>query len=226
MLISVHLPKTAGTSFERGLRSHFRDRLHLDYAAKPLHRSRLQRRGQALLAALRHGLRGVPEAGSGCIHGHFLPLGYRWLRSDDPVNFVTWLRDPVERLASHYHHWRRVANPPPTDTLHVRMLAEDWSLEDFALRPELRNIYSEFLWGFPLERFAFVGISEHYADDLRDFGRRVLGSELPICEERRNPALPAGRYEIDASLRRRIAGFHGADQALYERALALRAARL
>ena len=224
MLISVHLPKTAGTSFERALRSHFGERLRLDYASKPLHQGPAARRLQAMGRALEHGLRGA-DAHTACIHGHFLPLAYRWLRSPDRRTFVTWLRDPVERLASHYQHWQRVDNPPATDVLHVRMLEENWSFEQFALAPQLRNIYSQFLWGFPLTAFTFVGISEHYAEDLAIFGRRILRSELPICEERRNPEAPQGPYDIDEALRRRIRSYHAADQALYERALALRERR-
>lgn len=225
MLISVHLPKTAGTSFEAALRSHFGERLRLDYEAKPLHQGRARRRLLAAQGAIGHGLRGLAEPGIACVHGHFLPLSYRWLRCAGPRVFVTWLRDPVERLASHYQHWRRVQEPPATDVLHVRMLEEDWSFERFALARELRNIYGEFLWGFPLASFTFVGISEHYAEDLDDFGRRFLGSALAYREERRNPAADAGGYAIDAALRRRIEKFHAADLRLYRKALALRTAR-
>jgi hypothetical protein len=225
LLISVHLPKTAGTSFEGALRSHFGEGLRLDYGAKPLHQSRARRRLQAIEGAIGHGRHGLGESGIACVHGHFLPLSYRWIRCAGPRIFVTWLRDPVERLASHYQHWRRVDRPPDTDLLHVRMLEEDWSFERFALGRELRNIYSEFLWGFPLRSFAFVGISEHYAEDLDDFGRRILGSALAYREERRNPAADAGGYAIDSALRRRIEEFHAADLRLYEKALALREAR-
>jgi hypothetical protein len=225
LLISVHLPKTAGTSFERALRSHFGERLRLDYASKPLHQRPAARRLQAMRRALEHGLH-APDADIACIHGHFLPLAYRWLRSPGPRTFVTWLRDPVERLASHYQHWQRVENPPATDVLHVRMLDENWSFEQFALAPQLRNSYAQFLWGFPFAAFSFVGISEHYAEDLAFFGRHILGGELPICEERRNPEAPQGRYDIDEALRRRIRRYHATDQDLYERALTLRERRL
>ena len=221
----MHLPKTAGTSFEGALRSHFGEHLRLDYGAKPLHQSRARRRLQAFTGALRHGLRGLSDSNTVCIHGHFMPLRYRWLRCPGPRVFVTWLRNPAQRLASHYQYWRRVDTPPATDVLHRRMLEEDWSFERFALAPELRNVYSEFLWGFPLSSFAFIGISEHYAEDLDDFGRRILGSPVPYREERRNPAAEAGGYAIDVALRRRIEDFHAADLRLYERALAAREAR-
>lgn len=226
MLISVHLPKTAGTSFEESLRSHFGERLRLDYADKPLHRTALQRNGMALSAALRRSRSGCDDDRIACIHGHFLPLAYRWLRVPGGLRFVTWMRDPVQRLASHYHFWRRENAPPAADTLHRRMLEEDWSFERFALGPELRNVYARFLWGFPLRRFDFIGISEHYGEDLQAFGALMLNAPLPLVEARRNPHLDQPGYAIDAALQRRIDGWHSADRRLYERALALRELRL
>ena len=226
MLISVHLPKTAGTSFEQALRSHFGEGLTLDYADKPLHHSRLHNR----YTALRHALQRATATGDRppvtCIHGHFLPLGYRWMGAAGAPIFVTWLRDPLQRLASHYHYWRREAAPPATDTLHRQVLDEDWSFERFALAPALRNLYQRFLWGFPLSHFAFVGISEHYADDLEAFGRQVLGTALPVAQARRNPDLGDMTYPTEEALRKRIEAWHAADYRLYREALALRELRL
>ena len=47
----------------------------------------------------------------------------------------------------------------------------------FAFCPELRNIYSKYLWGFPLRRFDFVGIAEFSEMESRRFSRDVLGSD-------------------------------------------------
>ena len=102
MLISVHLPKTAGTSFERSLRQHFGAQLERRYADKPLHHHPLRRN----LRAAREGLCGrrrQEAASPACVHGHFLPLSYRHLARRADVRFVTWLREPIDRLLSHYH---------------------------------------------------------------------------------------------------------------------------
>ncbi len=32
------------------------------------------------------------------------------------------------------------------------MVEEEWTLERFCLEPELKNLYSQFLWGFPLKK--------------------------------------------------------------------------
>jgi hypothetical protein len=222
MLISVHMPKTAGTSFTASLRGHFGDRLALAYNDRPLHQAAWRRNGQAASRALANRLRRPLDTRIECVHGHFLPIAFRWARFSSPVQYVTWLRDPVQRLVSHYEHWRREPDPPASDTLHHRMLEENWSFEEFAFRPELRNVYSGFLWGFPVERFDFIGISEDYDTELGAFGQRVLGAHLNSARERENPDRAGDGYEIDPALRRRIEDFHAADVNLYARALALR----
>ena len=58
------------------------------------------------LRAAREGLCGrhrQEAASPACIHGHFLPLSYRHLARRADVRFVTWLREPIDRLLSHYH---------------------------------------------------------------------------------------------------------------------------
>ena len=52
-------------------------------------------------------LRGTLPDEVACIHGHFLPVKYRIALARRPAHYVTWLRDPVERIASHYAFWRR-----------------------------------------------------------------------------------------------------------------------
>ena len=236
MLISVHLPKTAGTSFERSLRRHFGAQLQRRYADKPLHHHPLRRN----LRAAREGLCGRhrEEASPACIHGHFLPLSYRHLAHRADVRFVTWLREPIDRLLSHYHYWRRAADSDARDTLQDpmqdkvqrRMREENWSFEQFAQRRELRNVYRAFLWGFPVERFDFIGITEHYASDLREFGQRFLDRDLRPAEENCNPAHRAGAagegYSIDRGLRERLERVHARDLSLYRFALELRERRL
>lgn len=236
MLISVHLPKTAGTSFEHSLRRHFGAQLQRRYADKPLHHHPLRRN----LRAAREGLCGRhrEEASPACVHGHFLPLSYRHLARRADVRFVTWLREPIDRLLSHYHYWRRAADSDAQDTLQDpmqdkvqrRMREENWSFEQFAQRRELRNVYRAFLWGFPVERFDFIGITEHYASDLREFGQRFLDRDLRPAEENRNPAHRAGAagegYSIDRGLRERLERVHARDLSLYRFALELRERRL
>jgi hypothetical protein len=225
MLISVHMPKTAGSSFQATLAGHFKEGLQLDYADRPLHHSGVSRNARAGWQCLRGSFAGLPDQNLRCIHGHFLPLRFRFLRSREPLQFVTWLRDPVQRLVSHYEYWKRSYDAGQSGPLHRQMMEENWSLEDFAARPELRNIYSTFLWGFPLERFDFIGISEDYAEELEQFGRRILHADARPEHINVNPGQGGSDYAISADLRQRIETLHARDMRLYARALELRERR-
>ena len=222
------MPKTAGVSFRASLQEHFGERLRPDYDDYPLAHPADQRREQARLrgAAVR------PEefSGIGCVHGHFLPLKYLPLAQSLPCTFVTWLREPLARLESHYYYWQRSYDPGSglTSSLHRRVVEEGWSLRRFCLAPELRNVYTEFLWGFPPERLDFVGVTEFFAEDLRYFSREILGNNLqPQTLNQRSQAAPAAsETRLSRAERAEVEEFHAADLSLYRGALARRRGRL
>jgi hypothetical protein len=226
MLISVHLPKTAGSSFLTAIERHYGDHLVQDYGDMPVNHTTLQRNWHAIercvlniggQSRLRH---------TQCIHGHFMPLKYRLLKTSSPKQFVAWMRDPVERLASHYLYWIGNYNPIDAGHLHRRVVEEKWTLERFCLGPEMRNTYSKFFWCFPLEKFNFVGITEYYESEIDYFSEHILGAKLDTLRVNVNPAPVEHSYIDDADFRSRIQAYHQADITLYEQALSLREERL
>jgi hypothetical protein len=226
MLISVHMPKTAGSSFLASMRQQFGDALLTDYGDRPINRSGMTRNSHALAASLWHGISAGKFAGVECVHGHFMPLKYNLLGWRAPLQFVTWLREPVERLGSHYHYWMRHYDPHDSGELHRRVVEEQWSLERFCLGPELQDTYCKFLWGFPLDRFGFVGITEHYDQDLARFASDILGNPIELRRDNVNPERERNSYFPDQGLRREIEAHHARDMMLYRQALANRSERL
>jgi hypothetical protein len=217
LLVSLHLPKTAGTSFAQTLRAAAGEGYRADYDDLPLQHGPWHQRLDAVRKGL--ALRGRLAADATCIHGHFLPLKYRIALGTRPVQYITWLRDPVQRLVSHYAYWRRdYDGSDPAQPLRNRMLREDWSFERFALGPEMRNAYRQYLWGFDLARFDFIGITEHYESDLHRLGA-LLGCEPVPAASLVNPECGDDGYTIEPGLRQRIERCHAADVALYRRAV-------
>ncbi len=200
------------------LQDHFGPRFRRDADDLPFNRPPAEVRRRALRDAVRNAWR--PPREVDCVH--FLPLKYRFVRG---AVFTTWLRDPLERLGSQYHYWRRTLRDG-AGALHRRMVEEDWSFERFVLGPEMRNAYHRLFWGFPFRRFAFVGITEHYDDDFREFCRRFLGREAEPEARNRNPEAPRSYFEDDPELKRRAEAWHAADVSLYRRALRAREERL
>ena len=220
MLISLHLPRTAGTSFRKSLALHFGSRLLMDYRDFPINTPKLKRNISASLKGVSNLFRDYNEIE--CIYGHFLPIKYFLLGKKTDVKFITWMRDPVERLISHYFYWKRTYDPKRAQALHRRVVEEGWTLESFCLSDEMRNFYSQFLWEFSLSNFHFVGITEHYEDDFQCFSREFLGTSLPMFSENSNPDRESGKYYCDKTLRKKIEDFHAKDIQLYHRALAMR----
>jgi hypothetical protein len=230
LIVSVHLPKTAGTSFKDVLRQHYGWKLHKDNRDFPIHQTDNQRQQQALEFAQSLSNRRAPFHSwfkPACIHGHFLPRKYLPLAKFEEIQFVCWMREPAERLLSHYHFWKRSYHPEKSQALQRRVVEENWSLERFCFSPEMQNLYARLLWQFPLERFDFIGITEFYETDLQAFARQFWNKELSeIPESNRHSSDPMiYRNQLDG-LWEDIRSFHQEDYALYEQALQQRKKRL
>lgn len=227
MLISVHMPKTAGMSFRATLEEHFGESFAYDYADYPLAHAPVDRHRRALQASLETLTRDFTN--TECIHGHFLPVKYLLLGDKLDCRYVTWMREPVARLVSHYHYWFRTYDPESdlTSPLHRKVVEENWSLEQFCLSRELKNVYSQYLWGFPAQRLDFIGITEFYEEDLRYFSTRFLGQNAaPQQINRRDPiGEDSGQGELESALRESVEAFHSVDVRLYQFALSSRSAR-
>jgi len=97
------MPKTAGKSFAVSLKEYFRGSLMEDYGDAPINSPRDERLRKLLASAADNV--GKPAGNFRCIHGHFMPFKYFPLLDSDKenVDFVTWLREPFDRMRSHYN---------------------------------------------------------------------------------------------------------------------------
>jgi len=221
-LISLHLPKTAGTSFGQSLKEKFKESFLTDYGDKGISKTTSVRNTSALLSSLEIANKGLGHIN--CVHGHFLPIKYLLLATTQNLTFVTWMRDPVQRMISHYNFWKRDYDPKTAAHHHKQVIEENWTLEQFCLSPKFRNIYCQYLWGFPLEYFEFIGITEFYENDLSYFGEKYL--KTPLKHKKLNTSnREALKYSIDSRLCKEIEEYHKQDIALYKRALELRKTR-
>ena len=224
MLISVHMPKAGGTTFLSLFESIYGDSLLRDYDDKILSKSTFFQRKNSLISMSKNRCKISDYAKFNCIHGHFMPLKYRFFDSRDAF-FLTWLRHPVQRLMSHYHYWSREPLNEEAGMLRRRFVKERWSLRRFCLAEELRDIYSRILWGFPLKRFDFVGITEFFQEDVAFFTKQMFGRVLEVNASNLNPDQKENMYSVDKILQREIEHFHKRDMAIYREALRLRNSR-
>jgi len=158
-LVSIHIPKTAGTSFRAILQDQIGKRkvakLDINNSGtvllnnKILEKKRIHKRIEA-------------------IHGHFTfaEVQEKFAFRDD-VQYITWLRNPVARVVSNYRFLNKIIanrlNELPDENLMARM---GKTLVEFAAVQENQNVMHKYLKGASLEKFSFVGIQDQFESEL------------------------------------------------------------
>lgn len=111
--------------------------------------------------------------------GHL--IGERYWKYLPEAKWITFVRDPISRLISHYRFlWNafpRGRKQQPTLVHDVRNM----SFMEFARSPLMRDkVTNTWLKNMPLERFYFVGIMERLSDDLTDLQRMMGWPEVEM----------------------------------------------
>jgi hypothetical protein len=119
-------------------------------------------------------------AGKRVAHGHFCMQKYDGIAAPR----ITILREPVDRLISHYLFWQHLA--PQGHTLHDRFLAENPSLIDFARMPAMRYFYRQVLFReLDMAIFDLIGAFENMGALVINF-ERLTGRKLRIERDNEN----------------------------------------
>lgn len=205
LIVSVHIPKTGGSTFRALLSEVAGSNLILDYEDRPIWEAYPIRRIKNMPLDQKRFLqieRKLREGKKVVVHGHFLISKYTSVFPE--AKRVVWLRDPVERLVSHYHYWKR--EPNMENKVCRRLINENLTLREFAQQPILRNIMTYFLDQQNIEGFDFIGITEKYSECLEHFKKRF---GIPIAQKGirifKNPTRKVGeRYLLSSSEREKI----------------------
>lgn len=216
MIISCHIPKTAGTTFGRLLGAAFGARLLLDYGdllgddGPEAEAHRAERRNEVRQRAA------DIDRSYDAIHGHFRADKYHGLFRSAGV--CVFFREPAERVLSSYYYLLR--NPQIPHPLVRRFHEVRPTLEEFVARTEGANIQARFLGGLRLDDLAFCGITEDFDLSLALFNRRFGTNLRPEGADNVNPRRSRAGYEISGQLRELIRRHHRADFDLYAAAVA------
>jgi hypothetical protein len=204
IVISVHIPKCGGTSFQHVLlRLYGKKRVWLNY-------------DPAIFCPTQVRCNLIPP-GVRCIHGHFMSDAFD--ACVPRFELVTWLRHPVERVISNYHHFLR--HPDPGDPRCRELLGRGLSLEQFAELDLMRNEMTRYMAGKPVEAFKFIGIMERFEESLKAFGAAVgvpVPAEAP--RENVNPYRTTGNYPVSNRTYQRILELNLHDLMTYDLAMA------
>lgn len=210
--VSIHIPKTAGTAFRLILNESIPAKNFAKVDIQPSGRIRVNDqifKSNKLGKSVSH------------IHGHF---SYKDLHEnfelDPEVEYITWVRDPVERVLSNYYFLKRIIEErlkeQEDENLWPRM---GKSLEEYVALEENQNVMSRFLEGAPLDSFKFIGLQDHYSEDLKHLQELMnwpqLQSEVHNSTQRKNK-------QHEARLLNLIKEVNAQDMELYSRIKALK----
>jgi hypothetical protein len=190
LLLSVHIPKTAGTSFAKVLET--------------LYGKRLQKLYEPSFDPITNRVL--------CVHGHFLPAHF--FHRYQKARAITWLRNPTDRVISHYRFYKR--QPQPDDPVWQQIHEQGLSLLEFARLPLMTNRQSFFLEDLAFDDYDFIGITEQFDRSVQLFAKifRLSIRSKPI---HLNTAPES--CAVASSVRTEIARLNEADWELYRRAL-------
>lgn len=200
-VISIHIPKTAGTSFYHTLQ----DVYGQDSCLEVKRESSMENRYR--FHKLIHSQHKV-------LHGHFL---YEEVSNviKPTCKIITWLRHPVDRVISNYFFWK---NRILTDPNHHQSHRRKETLLEYASRKECRNRATDFLYGISLSNLDFIGFQESYHEDLQVLGRLMNWKEVKAVELNKGLV----KRTVDADIRKQIENLNRQDLDQYHYALSLR----
>jgi len=198
-----HIPKTAGTSLRVSTRkSSWSWKVYSDYDVESRSTSPLIK---AIYASGDIGRIVEINNRKTLLAGHF-PIK-KYIPYYPVYRAISIMRDPVQRVLSHYYDLKRRIDYPGT-------------LEDFINEPRFRNVQSRFLEGVPLEAIGVVGISEFYSECLVIFNK-LYGLKIPVKELNANKDKKNSFYLISGKLTEQIRSLNLHDCNMYEKALRL-----
>lgn len=170
-LISVHVPKTAGSTFGYKIlpQVYKAEEILYDYDMSPANK---------ILQSSKL------KAGTKVIHGHFNAKKYQEYCPNAKV--VIWLRHPILLLISSYHFWLTKTDKFFDDN-HRYVVSNKLSFADFVKQNFTRNIVCKyFARGMKIDDFYFVGFQEFFIDDLNVLRNKFDWSPLKLSASNRN----------------------------------------
>ena len=185
-LLSIHIPKTAGTSFYKALESVYgRDALlRLDFSIGKKQglpaMIATNNTDQSLLDKIAS--EGKLDRGIRVVHGHFRYEHFAYMFEMEPnTRVISWVRDPIERIVSSYNYRHSILEKEAGRTSRAQRLGNSpmRDLMQWANEPGNFRAYTNYLRGRELADYDFLGIMEHYEEELRRLARILDMPALP-----------------------------------------------
>jgi hypothetical protein len=218
--IFVHVPKTAGTSLRTEIAAILQPDVNIEVDYTDTSRDFNLRMDDAVTAFIAQAESSLVRFAS----GHILGRHVTRIRSHFPqARFITFLRNPVDRLVSDYRHQRSPRHPVyrefiarvPSIEAYLELQSEREKMAKHLVSPDIRllNDPQECI-DFILRTYAFVGIQEMYPISFRLLTALLGQPGWPKVRENVAADSEAER-QVDPALAARIRALNPLDCAIY-----------
>ncbi|MCK4568776.1 MAG: sulfotransferase family 2 domain-containing protein [Bacteroidales bacterium] len=213
-LISLHIPKTAGTSFRNILKEVYGS----SHVARLDIRKNIELNGKIYKGSkLKTGVR--------VIHGHFSFQNlseYFEISEGTPV--ITWFRDPAERVVSNFYYLEKILRSKMnSQQKDLNLLSKmQKTLLEYAATDVNRNRMSKFMTGTSPEDLFFIGLTDHYEEDMKELARRLNWKSYSVPKHNITGTKPI----VDNETLDKIKELNLADYEIYNKILQMRKERL
>ena len=217
-LISLHIPKSGGTSFYKTLRGVYGK----DTVARVDYKPHLKK----LLVNKREFVKDAFPDNIKVIHGHIRHNALeKYINLSKDVKIITWLRNPVERIISDYYYVISMLNEryrfDPYNPYILKRITK--SLLEFAAMEAEQNRISRFLGDIKPEELYFVGILEYFEEDLEHLSKRLNWKSYATANVNKTKNKS---HNISEEVIEKIRELNRKDMDLYEKALSIRNNRI
>lgn len=229
-IIAPHVPRTGGTSFRSVLEAVYgSDNVEGDYerhvtSSLSLFNLDFEAWSRKTRAALERRT-SWPKA----VTGHFWLGKYETFRRS--AFTVVWLREPAARLISLYfflrdHRFRTLGGERPRSSFFEQAVSLEDFIEGYCASRRTNPVTRTILDGYSLKDLDFVGIQEHFEEDVTELAQTLGWPSVDVPHDNRTTSSDYRALRPDAVLLRKIRESDEADVALYQHALELRRRRL
>lgn len=195
----VHIPKTAGTSFRKAACDFLgKDAIVRDYGLKSPETSECVKKYcyESFDFLSMHSY--MKAQGKALYSGHVHLSPAKAVFSSK--NIVTFVRDPVKQVVSHFNHYSRWYDYKGSRT-------------DFIANKGFKNLQSRHLAGMPLQLIGLIGITEQYDDSIKLYNH-LTQHNFKVRVDNINDAKPFG--EVNEQVESLIEKENQQDKKLYD----------